>query len=106
MEECATEFSFDKIEVSALKAYEKRARFKKIKLSLLRKTVLWNALTTETILNHLLHDNIIPNLRRIPHCCYINHWKDALKGVPIIICGAGPSLKAVADDLRKSETAL
>lgn len=100
LEECAAEFSFDKIEVSALKAYEKLARFKKIKLSLLRKTVLWSALTTETILSHLLHDNIIPNLRRIPECSYINHWKDALKGVPIIICGAGPSLKAVAEDLR------
>ncbi|HEY5236535.1 MAG TPA: 6-hydroxymethylpterin diphosphokinase MptE-like protein [Rhabdochlamydiaceae bacterium] len=101
LEDCATEFSFDKIEVSALKAYEKLARFKKIKLSLLRKTVLWNALTTETILSHLLHDNIIPNLRRIPECSYINHWKDALKGIPIIICGAGPSLKVVAEDLRK-----
>ena len=102
LEECAAEFSFDKIEVSAQKGYEKLARFKKIKLSLLRKTVLWNALTTETILSHQLHDNIIPNLRRIPECSYINHWKDALKGVPIIICGAGPSLKSIAEDLRKA----
>ncbi len=99
LEECAAEFSFDKIEVSALK---KSDRFKKIKLSLLRKTVLWNALTTETILSHQLHDNIIPNLRRIPECSYINQWKDALKGVPIIICGAGPSLKLIAEDLRKA----
>jgi hypothetical protein len=102
LEECAAEFSFDKIEVSAQKAYEKLARFKKIKLSLLKKTVLWNALTTETILSHQLHDNIIPNLRRIPECSYINQWKDALKGVPIIICGAGPSLKSIAEDLRKA----
>lgn len=101
LEECAAEFSFDKIEVSAIKAYEKLARYKKIKLSLLRKTVLWNALTTETILSHQLHDNIIPNLRRIPECSYINHWKDALKGVPIIICGAGPSLKVIAEELRQ-----
>lgn len=101
LEDCAAEFSFDKIEVSAIKAYEKLPRYRKIKLSLLRKTVLWSALTNETILGHLLHDNIIPNLRRIPHCSYINHWKEALKNVPIIICGAGPSLKAVAEDLRQ-----
>ena len=101
LEACAEEFSFDKIEVSALKAYEKLHRFKKIKHSLLRKTVLWNALTSETILSHLLHENIIPNLRRIPHCSYVNQWKDALKNTPIIICGAGPSLKAVAEDLRQ-----
>ncbi|HEX2579666.1 MAG TPA: 6-hydroxymethylpterin diphosphokinase MptE-like protein [Rhabdochlamydiaceae bacterium] len=101
LENCAAEFSFDKIEVAATKAYEKRFRFRKIKLSLLRKTVLWSALTNETILSHLLHDNIIPNLRRIPQCSYINHWKEAFKNVPIIICGAGPSLKAVAEDLRK-----
>jgi hypothetical protein len=104
LEECAAEFSFDKIEVSAQKAYEKLARFKKIKLSLLKKTVLWNALTTETLLSHRLHENIIPNLRRIPECSYINHWKDALKGVPIIICGAGPSLKIIAEDLRKARS--
>jgi hypothetical protein len=104
LEECAAEFSFDKIEVSAQKAYEKLARFKKIKLSLLRKTVLWNALTTESILSHQLHDNIIPNLRRIPECSYINQWKDALKGVPIIICGAGPSLKAIAEELRQARS--
>jgi len=102
LEQCAAEFSFDKIEVSVQKAYEKHARFKKIKLSLLRKTVLWNALTTETVLSHLLHENIIPNLRRIPECSYVNHWKDAFKGVPIIICGAGPSLKTIAEELRKA----
>ena len=100
LEECAAEFPFDRIEVSALKAYEKIPRFRKIKLSLLRKTVLWNALTTETILSHLLHENIIPNLRRIPECSYVNQWKEKLKGTPIIICGAGPSLQTVADDLR------
>ncbi|MBS0648717.1 MAG: motility associated factor glycosyltransferase family protein [Verrucomicrobia bacterium] len=101
LEECAAEFSFDKIEVSALKAYEKLPRFRKIKLSLLRKTVLWNSLTSENISGHLLHENIIPNLRRIPSCCYVNSWKDELKGIPIIICGAGPSLKALADDLHQ-----
>lgn len=101
LEECAAEFSFDKIEVSALKAYEKLPRFRKIKLSLLRKTVLWNSLTSENISGHLLHENIIPNLRRIPKCSYVNSWKDELKGIPIIICGAGPSLKAAADDLRQ-----
>jgi hypothetical protein len=103
LEECAAEFSFDKIDVSALKAYEKLPRYRKIKLSLLRKTVLWNALTSETILSHLLHENIIPNLRRIPQCSYINRWKEALKGTPIIICGAGPSLQEVAEDLRKAQ---
>jgi hypothetical protein len=101
LEECAAEFSFDKIEVSAVKAYEKLPRFQKIKLSLLRKTVLWNALTSENVSGHLLHQNIIPNLRRIPQCSYVNSWKGAWKDTPIIICGAGPSLQTVAEDLRK-----
>ena len=101
LEGCAIEFSFDKIDVLAVKAYENRPQFKKIKLNLLRKTVLWNALTSETISGHLLHQNIIPNLRRIPQCSYINAWKEAWRGTPLIICGAGPSLKAVAEDLSK-----
>ncbi len=101
LEDCAAEFSFDKIEVSSSKAYEKLSHYRKIKLSLLRKTVLWNSLTSETISGHLLHQNIIPNLRRIPHCSYINRWKEAWTGTPIIICGAGPSLQSVAEDLRK-----
>lgn len=101
LEECAAEFSFDKIEVLASKAYEKLPRYRKIKLSLLRKTVLWSSLTSETISGHLLHQNIIPNLRRLPRCSYINRWKEAWKGTPIIICGAGPSLQAIAGDLRQ-----
>lgn len=101
LEECAAEFSFDKIEVSAVKAYEKLPRFRKIKLSLLRKTVLWNALTSENVSGHLLHQNIIPNLRRIPQCSYVNNWKGVWKDTPIIICGAGPSLQTVAEDLRQ-----
>jgi len=101
LEECAAEFSFDKIEVSAVKVYEKRPRFRKIKLSLLRKTVLWNALTSENVSGHLLHQNIIPNLRRIPQCSYVNSWKGALKDTPIILCGAGPSLQSSGEDLRR-----
>jgi hypothetical protein len=101
LEDCAIEFSYDRIAVSALKAYQKAPLLRKIKLSLLRKTVLWHSLTSENISGHLLHENIIQNLRRIPGCSYVNHWKEALKGTPIIICGAGPSLQKAAEELRR-----
>ncbi len=101
LEELAQQFPIEKVEVTALKCYEKSVRFKKIRLALLRKTVLWQAYAAEKLSGHLLHENIIPNLRKIPGCFYSNRWKDRMKGVPIIICGAGPSLNELAPELNQ-----
>ena len=97
LEACAIEFPREKIEVVSAKP---SSRFRTLRLSLLRKTLLKYSVASEEISSHLLHRNIIQNLRRIPLCSYVNRWKDAFKDVPLVICGAGPSLQKVAGELK------
>lgn len=99
LELCAKQFPSERIAVATLK--KKTKRFQSIKLSLLRKTVLWNSLTSESLSGHLLHRNIFANFKRLPQSFYVNPAKDAFKGQPAVICGAGPSLSGFIEDLRK-----
>ena len=101
LEECAAQFPFKKIAVVATPSYAKRANFRKIQESLQRRTLLWHSVTSEEISGHLLQPNVMENLQRLPHSSYVNSWQGAWEGVPAVICGAGPSLELVADDLRK-----
>ncbi len=101
LEECAAQFSYEHIQVIATSAKAKYPAFRKIQESLLRRTLLWHSVTSEEISGHLLHRNIIANLHRLPQCSYVNAWEGAWKGVPAIICGAGPSLEASAEALRQ-----
>ena len=99
LELCAKQFPSERIAVTTLK--KKTALFHSIKLALLRKTVLWNSLTSECLSGHLLHQNIFSNFQKLPQSFYVNRTKDAFKGKPAVICGAGPSLGGVIEDLRK-----
>lgn len=99
LELCAREFPSERVAVTTRK--KKSAAFRTIKLSLLRKTVLWNSLTSESLSGHLLHRNIFANFQKIPHSFHVNSMKNAFQGTPAVICGAGPSLSGVIDDLKK-----
>jgi len=98
LEECARAFPREKIEVIPLK---KSRNFQKIRLALMRKSILWHSVVSETISSHLLYKNVIPNLRRLPQAFYVNLWENRFKNIPAIICGAGPSLKKSAPALER-----
>ncbi len=99
LELCAKEFPSERIAVATLK--KKNKFFHLIKLSLLRKTVLWNSLTSESLSGHILHRNILSNFQKLPESFYVNQTKNAFKGIPAVICGAGPSLSSAIEDLKK-----
>lgn len=92
LEQCAREFPCEKIAVIG--------RRTSLKLPLLRKTVLWHSFTWEMLTGHLLHRNILSNLKRLPNSFYVNRTRDAFKGMPAVICGAGPSLGGAIDELK------
>lgn len=98
LEECARDFPSEKIFVAAYG--KKKANFSSIQLALLRKTVLWNSVVSETLSSHLLHRNILSNFWKLPRSFYVNATRGAFAGRPAVICGAGPSLNDVADQLR------
>jgi len=102
LEECAEEFPFEYVEVLALDAYRrlKSARFRSLRLQLLRKTVLWHALHVEIIHSHLFTQNIWSSIQRWPESFNANLWKGKFQGVPAVICGAGPSLSEAVPLLK------
>ncbi|MFS8563602.1 MAG: DUF115 domain-containing protein [Rhabdochlamydiaceae bacterium] len=105
LEDCAKRFSSAHIQVIALPSYarKKSSRLRQIKLSLQRKTVLWNALLSEELLSPLFHRNILQNILHLPETFYVNKWQGIFKGTPAIICGAGPSLAEAQDILKTCE---
>jgi hypothetical protein len=98
LELCARQFPSRRIAVTTLK--KKTKLFQTIRLALLRKTVLWHSLTSERLSGHLLHRNIFTNFQRLPGSFYVNQTKGAFAGIPAVICGAGPSLSSITEELK------
>jgi hypothetical protein len=80
-----------------------RQAFRRLKLQLLRKTALSHANYVDRLYSHILLSNLLKNLPRLPGAFYGNHLKDAFRNIPLIICGAGPSLNDSIGALRKLE---
>ena len=98
LELCAREFPSERIEIITRK--KKNSTFRALQLALLRKTVLWNSLTSEQLSGHILHRNIFTNFQQLPKSFNVNQMKNAFQGKAAIICGAGPSLAGVIEDLK------
>ncbi len=95
----------DKIAIFALRAYEetKKESYEALREYLFRASLLVDSVRKETLYYHQLMANLIPNFRRIPGSFYVNRLLGKFKGVPAIICGAGPSLEKALPVLRRLE---
>ncbi len=98
LEECAKQFPLERVAVITMEGAS--ASFRAVKLALLRKTVLWNSLTSEVLSGHLLHRNILSNFQKLPSAFYVNRTRNDFAGLPAVICGAGPSLSGAAAELK------
>ena len=65
-------------------------RYPKVKEALLRHTALAHTFLCEDLYRHHLLKNLLTNYRRIPGSFDVGAL--SLKGIPAIVCGAGPSL--------------
>ncbi len=94
-----------RIEVACLESYsKKRPQFcKRIRLKLMRQCAVVNALMTEALYSHHLVVNVLTNVKRWPHSFFANNLKNKFKGIPAIICGAGPSLGLTFPLLKQME---
>ena len=103
--EAARAFVSNKIEVMAIRSYKeaKGKRFEKMREGLLRASTLIDAMQKESLFHHQLFKNLIQNYPRIPGSFFVNGLKGRFKGVPAVICGAGPSLKESIPALKKLE---
>ncbi|NGX45386.1 MAG: hypothetical protein K940chlam2_00536 [Chlamydiae bacterium] len=70
-------------------------------LTLLRKSSALGALYSDVLYSHNLFENVARNMPRLANAFDVRGWKGAFKGVPLVICGAGPSLEKSIPALKK-----
>jgi hypothetical protein len=70
-------------------------------LTLLRKSSALGALYSDVLYSHHLFENVLENLPRLSSAFDVRGWQGAFKGIPLIICGAGPSLEKSIPALKK-----
>ncbi len=99
LEECAQRFPTEKIAIH-LSLGADSAYFEERKLALMRASGALSALYSDVLYTHKLLPNIIANSMRLSDAFDANSWENAFKGVPAIICGAGPSLNAAFPHLK------
>jgi len=90
------------IDVLALPGKE-TAKFRSLRLQLLRKTALSHSLFVDRFHGYQIFDNFINNIPQLQNAFYANGLKGAFATIPAIICGAGPSLNQAIETLRKLE---
>ncbi len=102
LQELAEKYPVNGIELIALPG-KNESKCKKIRLELFRKTALCYSLFIDRLYGHQVFDNFVKNVPQVESAFYANGMKDAFKGVPAIICGAGPSLQQDIELLRTLE---
>lgn len=94
-------FPLKRIEVAGLKS---KKGLKNLRLKILRKTALAHALHMDRLHGYQPFYNFVENLKYLPRSFYANRLKGAFKGVPAVVCGAGPSLGPTVETLRSLES--
>ncbi len=88
----ADKFPIHRAEIVAIPSKNKR-RFEALKRDLFRKITLSHAIYQDRLHGYHPYKNFIQNCSRMGSSFYANALKDAFRGVPAIVCGAGPSLQ-------------
>ena len=102
IEQLTTQFSLPNLEVYCLPSRQ-GVVFQELRELILRKTLLSHSLHLDRLQGYQLFDQFLMNLRSLPHSFYANGLKGKFRGVPAIICGAGPSLTQAIPLLKTVE---
>lgn len=95
LEELVAAFPCDRIEVACIESYQKKKkrRFQQIRLKLLRRCAVAHSLLTESLYSHKMLGNLLRNIKRWHGSFFAGGLKGKFRGIPAVICGAGPSLQ-------------
>jgi hypothetical protein len=106
LKQCAIDFPAKCVELKAIESYAKNKKKRpaaKIKLKLLRLSGIFCTYFEEAIHVHQIHNNLLGNLNQLEQVFDTAGLRDVFKGVPAVICGAGPSLKTHIEGLKALE---
>lgn len=80
-----------------------RQRYDSLKKALFRKITLQEGVSLDRSHSHIPFSHFLENYPKALEAFYPQRWRDAFKGIPAILCGAGPSLELGEDFLRKAQ---
>lgn len=103
LKQCAVEFPTTRLDFKSIEAYASKKKIAQLKLRLLRLSGLVDTYFSESIHAHIIHRNLLENLKQLEVAFDVQGLKDRFKGVPAVICGAGPSLKTSIETLKSLE---
>ena len=95
------DFPFESIAFVNLKS--DKEVFHHLRLQLTRKSVVESAVAAELLHAHKLFSHLKKNFSHFCAASDVGLWKDRLKGIPAVICGAGPSLTSAREQIKKFE---
>lgn len=78
-----------------------KEKFAQLRLLILRKSVVEAAVAAELLYYPRLFRNLRENFPLLARAFDVGKWKGALAGMPAVICGAGPSLSYLKEELDK-----
>jgi hypothetical protein len=101
--EVADIYPSDQIEIVASCLYQKKkkVRFQQIRLKLLRKSAVAQAILTESLYSHRMLVNVLRNIKQWHGSFLAGGLKGKFQGIPALICGAGPSLQQTIPHLKE-----
>ncbi len=94
-------FAYSNIKVLHHSAYKNNKRFEDIKKLVLRKHTLSEAVIADILRKDNLFSNFLENLKNVFTSWFVNDLKNKFPKIPVIICGAGPSLNDNIDFLKE-----
>ena len=102
IEELVEELPSAHVDLFALPS-KKGAAVEEFKERLLRKAFLAWAQHLDRLHGYQLFENFLHNLKILPHSFYANRLEGKFRGIPAVICGAGPSLQSALPLLKTIE---
>src|SRR6185295_17935144 len=83
------EFPSSKMEVAAPEGIPE-VRFSSVKKMIFEKAAAFQALCSEALHYPRLVENLVANFRRLPGTFNATGLRGSFKGIPAVVCGAGP----------------
>ncbi len=96
VEKVVLQFPTDSIAVAALHSNKRKRRFRILSEELHRFSTIVSVLYTELLQYPRLLSNVLPNAYAWTSSFFVHELRDAFRGTPALICGAGPSLDKAA----------
>lgn len=92
IEELAHTFPVDRLAIFEGKTFDG--------LQLKRRSAALSAIYSDVLYSHKIVENVLTNFLRLPQC--FNATQGSFENIPVVICGAGPSLENAIADLKQA----